>query len=51
MHERLVEFGATARLTVDVNPLIEETTTVEMPDAPMVVETLVGFAAIPKSWT
>lgn len=46
---KLVEFVATARVTVPVKPLREVREIVEAPVAPAFTLTLVGFAAIEKS--
>jgi hypothetical protein len=40
----------TARLTVPLNPLIEATEIVELPETPTPVETLLGLAVMVKSW-
>jgi hypothetical protein len=51
VHDRLVEFVATTRLTVPANPLIGETVIVEVPATPTFTVTLLGLADIVKSWT
>jgi hypothetical protein len=48
---RLVEFVATERVTVEVNPLRGATLIVEMPATPTETVKLVGFAIIEKSGT
>jgi hypothetical protein len=46
---RLVEFVATERVTVEVNPLRGATLIVEVPATPTATVTLVGFADTEKS--
>jgi len=49
LHERLVEFVATTRVTVPVNPFSGDTVIVEMPVAPAFTFMLVGLAEMEKS--
>ena len=47
--DRIVEFVATPRATVPVNPLSEVIVIEEVPDVSIVVDTFVGLADIAKS--
>lgn len=49
VHVRFVEFVATARVTVPVNPLVGLIDIVEIPGVPAKTDTLDGLAAIVKS--
>jgi hypothetical protein len=51
VHDRFVELVVTARITAPVNPFSGATVTVEVPATPAFTGTLVGLAAIVKSWT
>jgi hypothetical protein len=51
VHERLVEFVATVRLTVAEKPWSGATVRVEVPATPTVVLTVVGLAVSVKSCT
>lgn len=48
---RLVELVVTVRATVPAKPFNGATVIVEVPATPTVVVTLVGLAAMVKSWT
>ena len=50
VHDRLVEFVVTARVTAPVKPFTGTTVTVEIPAAPTFALTVVGLAATVKSW-
>lgn len=49
VQDRVVEFARKAKVRVCEKPLIAETVTVEVPDAPGAIVTLVGEADTPKS--
>jgi hypothetical protein len=49
LQARLVEFVATARVTVPVNPFSGATVIVDVPAVPVVTETVVGLAEMVKS--
>jgi hypothetical protein len=51
VHDRLVELVVTERLTMPLNPLIGPMEMVELPESPVPVETLEGWAVMVKSWT
>lgn len=51
MHERLVEFGETAKVTVPENPLTGATVNTEVPAEPARSVTAVGPPLTVKSWT
>jgi len=48
VHDRLVEFVVTARVTVPVKPLTGATVMVEVPATPAFTVTLVGLAVMVK---
>lgn len=49
VHDRLVEFDVTARVTVAENPLTGATVTVEVLAEPAIPVTVAGLALVPKS--
>jgi hypothetical protein len=51
VHDRLVEFVVTARPTVPAKPFTGATVIVEVALTPALAVTLLGLAAIVKSWT
>ena len=50
VQDRFVELVVTARVTVPVKPFTRETVMDDVPAAPTLALTLVGLAAITKSW-
>jgi hypothetical protein len=50
VHDRFVELVVTAKVTVPANALTGATVIVEVPATPALTVTLVGLAAIVKSW-
>jgi hypothetical protein len=51
VHDRFVEFVVTTSVTVTAKPLIGATVMVKVAATPAFTVTLVGLAAIVKSWT
>jgi hypothetical protein len=49
LQDRLVEFVATARVTVPVNPLSGATVIIDVPGVPVATEAVVGLAERAKS--
>jgi len=51
VHDRLVEFVVTARVTVPAKPFTGATVIVDVPVTPAFTVTLVALAVTVKSWT